>query len=91
MWRFILSNVYGIIRKSVSNFVSKAFVFNISVHEKVDLFNQTTKCMISNYIPPEALLMSAKDPPWINKRCQTKSKEEAFKTYKTTKMITKIS
>ena len=47
--------------------------------------------MISNYIPPETLLMSAKDPPWINKRCQTKNKEEAFMTYKTTKMITKIS
>ena len=49
---------------------------NLSVDEKVSLFNKTIKNVLSNYIPHETITIDDRDPPWFNKNIKSLIEDE---------------
>ena len=60
---------------------------NIDVDEKVNLFNNTIKKIILNYLPHETITCDDRDPPWINKNIKklVHEKNQAYKSYRQNK------
>ena len=55
------------IRRSIDEFSWKRCFANISVNDKVHMFNKTIKNIISNYIPHKTITYDDRNTPWINK------------------------
>ena len=66
IWHYEKANVDHI-RRSINEFSWERCFANISVNNKVHMFNKTIKNIMSNYIPPETITCDDRDPPWINK------------------------
>ena len=66
IWHYEKGNVDQI-RRSIDEFSWERCFANTSVNNKVHMFNETIKNIMSNYIPPETITCDDRDPPWINK------------------------
>ena len=56
---------------------------NTSVNNKVHMFNNISKTIMSNYIPHETITCDDRDPRWINKDIKQLilDKNHAYKSY----------
>ena len=54
-------------KKAITDFYLERAFENLSVEEKVSLFNKTIKNILSNYIPHEIITIDDRDPPWFDK------------------------
>ena len=66
IWHYEKANVDHI-RRSINEFSWERCFANISVNNKVHMFNKTIKNIMSNYVPHETIICDDRDPPWINK------------------------
>ena len=71
------------IRRSIDEFSWERCFANISVNNKVHMFNKTIKNIMSNYIPHETIICDDRDSPWINKDIKQLilDKNHAYKSY----------
>ena len=82
IWHYEKANVDHI-RRSIDEFSWERCFANISVNNKVHMFNKTIKNIMSNYIPHETIICDDRDPPWINKDIKQLilDKNHAYKSY----------
>ena len=82
IWHYEKANVDHI-RRSIDEFSWERCFANISVNNKVHMFNKTIKNIMSNYIPHETIICDDRDPPWINKDIKQLilDKNHAHKSY----------
>ena len=82
IWHYEKANVDHI-RRSINEFSREKCFANISVNNKVHMFNKTIKNIMSNYIPHETIICDDRDPPWINKDIKQLilDKNHAYKSY----------
>ena len=59
------------IKNAITDFSCERAFENLSVDEKVSLFNKTIKKMLSNYIPHEIITTDDIDPPWFNNKVKS--------------------
>ena len=52
--------------KAITDFSWERAFEDLSVNEKVSLFNKTIKNILSNYILHEIITTDDRDPPWFN-------------------------
>ena len=83
-----MNGKYGIMNKLTlitlgGEFSRERCFANISVNNKVHMFNKTIKNIMSNYIPHETITCDDRDPPWINKDIKQLilDKNHAYKSY----------
>ena len=71
------------IRRSIDEFSWERCFANTSVNNKVHMFNNTIKNIMSNYIPHEIITWDDRDPPWINKDIKQLilDKNHAYESY----------
>ena len=62
---------HNAIEKAITYFSWERAFENLSVDEKVSLFNKTIKNKLSNYISYEIITIDEKDPPWFNKNVKS--------------------
>ena len=82
VWDFKKSN-NGTIKRAIE-LLNWNFLFSHeNVYEKVVIFNQTLKNIVSNYIPNKLITVDDKDPPWINDYIKRKilDKKTACKSF----------
>ena len=53
-------------KKAITDFSLERAFEDLSVNEKVSLFNKTIKNILSNYILHEIITTDDRDPPWFN-------------------------
>ena len=72
------------IRRAIDEFNWTRAVSNMSVNEKVNIFNNTIFNILSNFVPHEILAYDDKDSPWFNKKLKgiIQEKNNAFKAYR---------
>ena len=82
IWHYEKANVDHI-RRSIDEFSWERCFANISVNNKVHMFNKTIKNIMSNYIPHETIICDGRDPPWINKDIKELifDKNHVYKSY----------
>ena len=82
IWHYEKANVDHI-RRSIDEFSWERCFANISVNNKVHMFNKTIKNIMSNYIPHETITCDDRDPRWINKDIKQLilDKNHAYKSY----------
>ena len=82
IWHYEKANVDHI-RRSVDEFSWERCFANISVNNKVHMFNKTIINRISSYITHETIICNDRDPPWINKDIKQLilDKNHAYKSY----------
>ena len=61
----------NVIKKAITDFSRERAFENLSVDEKVSLFNKTIKNMLSNYIPHEMITTDGRDPSWFNNKVKS--------------------
>ena len=92
IWHYEKGNA-DLICRSIDQFPWDNRFFGIDLNQKVNLFNQTIKNILCNFIPQEIVTCDDCDPPWINSKrkglIETKnfakkifSFFEDFKTYR---------
>ena len=86
IWHYREANT-GLIRRAIKEFNWERAFSNISVNEKVDIFNRTILNILSNFIPHEIIVCDDKDPPWFNNRIKTliQEKNATYKIYRHSK------
>ena len=62
---------HNAIEKAITYFSWERAFENLSVDEKVSLFNKTIKNILSNYIPHEIITFDDIDPPLFNKNVKS--------------------
>ena len=67
IWHYSKANT-DLIRRSVHEFSWENRFSNIDLNQKVYLFNETIKNILSNFIPHETIACDDHDPPWINSK-----------------------
>ena len=70
VWHYQNLDSNAIIKENTNFSWERAFE-NLSVDEKVSLFNKTIKNILSNYIPSEINTIDGRDPPWFNKNVKS--------------------
>ena len=65
VWHYQNGNS-NVIKKAIKDFYWERAFENLSVDEKVSLFNKTIKNKLSNYISYEIITIDERDPPWFN-------------------------
>ena len=60
---------FNAIKNAITDFSWERAFENLSVDEKVSLFDRTIKNILSNYIPHEIITIDDIDPPWFNPTC----------------------
>ena len=65
IWHYDKTNA-DLIRRSINKFSWDIRFSNADVNQKVHLFNQTIKNILSNFTPHETVICDDQDPPWIN-------------------------
>ena len=82
VWHYQNANVNQI-RQAIHEFPWDNRFANISVNEQVQLFNQTSHNIISNYIPHETITCDDRNPPWIDEKIKKLilHKNRAFSEY----------
>ena len=83
VWHYKDANI-EFIRRAIDEFNWTRAVSNMSVNEKVNIFNYTIFNILSNFIPHKILAYDDKDSPWFNKKLKgiIQEKNNAFKTYR---------
>ena len=76
---------YGIMTKQVLITLEKQLIFpwektlrNLNINDMIFLFNKMIKNIISNYIPHETVTFDDRNPPWINRKCETVNSKEKW-------------
>ena len=66
-------------------------IWNISINEKVDIFNRTIYTILRNFISYVTIACDDKDPHWVNNRIKTliQEKKSTSKIYRHNKDIDK--
>ena len=74
----------GLIRQAIKEFNRERAFSNISINEKVDIFNRTILNILSNFIPHEIIVCDDKDPPWFDNRIKIliQEKNATYKIYR---------
>ena len=67
VWHYIDANI-ELIRRAINGFNWTRAFSNVSVNEKVNIFNNTILNILCNFIPHGILTCDDKDPPWFNKK-----------------------
>ena len=67
IWHYNKANT-DLIRRSVNEFSCENRVSNTDANQKVYLFNETIKNILSNFIPHETIVCDDPDLPWINSK-----------------------
>ena len=70
VWHYQNADINAI-KKAIKGFSWERAFENLSVDEKVSLFNRTIKNILSNYIPHEIITIDDRDPPWINEKVKS--------------------
>ena len=70
VWHYQNGNS-NVIKKAITDFYWERAFENLSVDEKVSLFNKTIKNKLSNYISYEIITIDERDPPWFNKNVKS--------------------
>ena len=83
VWHYKDANI-EFIPRAIDEFNWTRAVSNMSVNEKVNIFNYTIFNILSNFIPHKILAYDDKDSPWFNKKLKgiIQEKNNAFKTYR---------
>ena len=66
IWHYQPANVDQI-QRAIEQFSWEKSFRNLTINEKVSLFNKTIKNILSNYILHETITCDGKNPPWFNK------------------------
>ena len=72
---------FNAIKNVITDFSWEKAFENLSVDEKVSLFNKTIKNILSNYVPHETTTIDDRDPPWFNKNVVKPLIDEKNKTW----------
>ena len=74
---------FNAIKNTITDFSWERAFENLSVDEKVSLFNKTIKNILSNYIHHEIITIDDRDPPWFNKNVKSliDEKNKAWRLY----------
>ena len=67
VWHYKDVNI-ELIRRTINGFNWARAFSNMSVNEKVNIFNNTILNILNNFILQEILTCIDKDPPWFNKK-----------------------
>ena len=67
IWHYNKANT-DLIRRSVNEFSWENRFSNTDAKQKVYLFNETIKNILSNFIPHETIVCDDPDLPWINSK-----------------------
>ena len=71
------------IKRAINGFLLERSFGNLDTNDKVYLFNETIKNVLSNSIPHETITFDDRDPPWINSQVKhlINEKGAAYKFY----------
>ena len=75
IWHYEKANT-DLIRRSVDEFFRENRSFIMDANQKVHLFNETIKNIISNFIPLATIICDDRDPPWINSKIKNLIEEK---------------
>ena len=65
IWHYSKANT-DLIRRSINELSWENRFSNTDANQKVYLFNETIKNILSNFIPNETIVCDDCDPPWVN-------------------------
>ena len=69
--------------RAINGFAWERSFANLDINDKVYLFNETIKNILSNFIPHETITFDDRDPPWINSQVKhlINEKNVMYKNY----------
>ena len=67
IWHYNKANT-DLIRRSINDFSWENRFSNTDANQKVHLFNETIKNILSNFISHKTIVCDDRDPPWINSK-----------------------
>ena len=77
--------------RAINGFAWERSFANLDINDKVYLFNETIKNILSNFIAYKTITFDDGDPPWINSQVNHLSNEKMLYTKIISKIIKAIS